>query len=200
MKKIAILTFVSCVIGLAACDQRPAPHINETASQSVDNSIAGITSTQNAPSSHQANIHTNVIKPSRELVEPASLAVSSPAKYQPASSADAKSGLASDLLANLTTACEDFDQATFFTLFTERVRYGFSKMSKEKLGEYFSDFCRTFPSISEPLKNGVAISPDSYSKEDGQFISNMCAKTIDGICKQGIDVGLEGGKLKLSEW
>jgi len=130
--------------------------------------------------------------------EPASLAVIPPARYQPATAADAAG--ASELFAQSQKACDSRDPVLFYSLYTERVRIGFSRQTRAGLATYMADWCNQLPGIAAQIANGASISSNSYSKEDDQFISNLCPASPDGSCHDhGVDVGIEGGKLKFSE-
>lgn len=186
MYRSPVVALLACVLTLAACgDKKPTPAEAPAAPAASAAAPAEPAAPPPAPA------------PAPVVIDPATLAVATPAPYQPASSADA--GLAPALLATHQKACATRDAPLFFSLFTERVRYGFSRQTSEELMKYFADICRSFPELAATLEDGVSISPDTYSVEDGQPISNMCPQTADGICKEGINVGLEDGQLKFSE-
>lgn len=186
MHHLTAMVLLSCTVTLAACtDQKPTATDNNISTQS-----SSIADTSNSTDKRSSMIS----------IDPSSLAIMSPRKYQPAASADASGTLVSNLLSEHKQACDVRNGPAFFSLFTERVRFGFSKQSKEQLMKYFSDSCESFPSLAAQLADGVTISQDSYSTEDGEHISKMCPIDANGVCRSGIAVGIEDGKLKFSEW
>lgn len=186
MHNLTAVVLISCAATLMACtDQKTTTTDSNISTQSSSSAV-----NPGSPDTHL----------SQTTIDPTTLAIMSPRKYQPASSADASGKLVSNLLSQHKQVCEARDASAFFSLFTERVRYGFSKDSKEQLMKYFAESCESFPSITAQLADGVTISQDSSTIEDGEFISKMCPIDPNGVCRSGIAVGIEDGKLKFSEW
>ncbi len=132
-------------------------------------------------------------------VEPASLSNDRAASYSPASSADIRSGALKTLLTDLESACTTNDPTLFYSLFTERVRDDYSRLSREKIAARFAEVCQAQPAFLAQLSQGALITPNRVLVRDGQRVSSLCPMNPQGECQGGIAVGLENGKLKISD-
>jgi len=125
--------------------------------------------------------------------------------YQPARTADLTTATPHDFFMRSLKACEDKNEAAYFSQFTYRLRWALSRKSPSQRSQMFELYCQntTAASVAAMLSERNFTVMASSNIEAGLHKSYLCwtpKKTPNVPCRDMLDVAIENGQLKRDEF